>query len=226
MGRPAARRPRAARQARWATTASSSPAGATTSTCAAPPTSPATPRAACELLAEHGLQLFAISNHLVGQAVCDNIDARHQAILPAPRVGRRRPRGRAPARRRGDDRHRPRRRQARPEGRQRLHRLVRSGTRSTPSRPPRRRYWQAGFDDFARRFTPILDAYAEARRALRLEVHPTEIAFDIASAERAIEALGGHPAFGFNYDPRTSATRASTTSRSCAASPTGSSTST
>src|SRR5690606_36697930 len=28
-----------------------------------------------------------------------------------------------------------------------------------------------------------------------------EIAFDIASAERAIEAVGGHPAFGFNYDP-------------------------
>ena len=34
-----------------------------------------------------------------------------------------------------------------------------------------------------------------------LEVHPTEIAFDISSAERAIEAVGGHPAFGFNYDP-------------------------
>jgi sugar phosphate isomerase/epimerase len=34
-----------------------------------------------------------------------------------------------------------------------------------------------------------------------LEVHPTEIAFDIASAERAIEAVDGHPAFGFNYDP-------------------------
>ena len=34
-----------------------------------------------------------------------------------------------------------------------------------------------------------------------LEVHPTEIAFDSVSAERAIEALGGHPAFGFNYDP-------------------------
>ena len=34
------------------------------------------------LLAEHGLQLFAISNHLVGQAVCDRIDQRHQAIVP------------------------------------------------------------------------------------------------------------------------------------------------
>ena len=35
------------------------------------------------LLAEHGLQLRAISNHLVGQAVSDRIDERHQSILPA-----------------------------------------------------------------------------------------------------------------------------------------------
>ena len=29
-----------------------------------------------------GVQCHAISAHLVGQAVCDNIDERHQAILP------------------------------------------------------------------------------------------------------------------------------------------------
>jgi len=34
-----------------------------------------------------------------------------------------------------------------------------------------------------------------------LEVHPTEIAFDIASAERALEAVKNREAFGFNYDP-------------------------
>ena len=34
------------------------------------------------LLEEHGLQLFSVSAHLVGQAVCDNIDGRHEAILP------------------------------------------------------------------------------------------------------------------------------------------------
>ena len=36
-----------------------------------------------DVLAQHGLQCHAISNHLVGQAVCDNIDARHKSILPA-----------------------------------------------------------------------------------------------------------------------------------------------
>jgi len=34
-----------------------------------------------------------------------------------------------------------------------------------------------------------------------LEVHPTEIAFDIATAERALKAVKGHQRFGFNYDP-------------------------
>ena len=34
------------------------------------------------LLAKHGLKTFAISSHLVGQAICDNIDERHKAILP------------------------------------------------------------------------------------------------------------------------------------------------
>ncbi|MDH5590265.1 MAG: TIM barrel protein, partial [Gemmatimonadota bacterium] len=35
-----------------------------------------------ELLASHGLEVFAVSNHLAGQAVCDRIDARHRDILP------------------------------------------------------------------------------------------------------------------------------------------------
>src|SRR5689334_7839383 len=33
-------------------------------------------------LAQHGLNVWAISNHLVGQAVCDRIDERHKSILP------------------------------------------------------------------------------------------------------------------------------------------------
>lgn len=35
-----------------------------------------------ELLSDHGLTCLAVSNHLVGQAVCDPIDGRHRAILP------------------------------------------------------------------------------------------------------------------------------------------------
>ena len=35
-----------------------------------------------DLLAKYGLKCWAISNHLVGQAVCDLIDERHKVILP------------------------------------------------------------------------------------------------------------------------------------------------
>ena len=59
-----------------------------------------------------------------------------------------------------------------------------------------------------------------------LEVHPTEIAFDIASSERAIEAVDGHPAFGFNYDPSHLGYQALTTSNSSIVSATAFSTST
>ncbi len=58
-----------------------------------------------------------------------------------------------------------------------------------------------GFKEFAKRWKPILDAYKKLGIRFALEVHPTEIAFDIASARKALKALNNHPAFGFNYDP-------------------------
>ena len=55
------------------------------------------------LLEKYNLKVYAISNHLKGQAVCDDpIDQRHRDILPDRRVGRRRSRracGSAPPRR-------------------------------------------------------------------------------------------------------------------------------
>ena len=51
------------------------------------------------------------------------------------------------------------------------------------------------------RWHPILDVFDEEGIVYGLEVHPTEIAFDIASMERALEALGGRKTFGINYDP-------------------------
>jgi len=58
-----------------------------------------------------------------------------------------------------------------------------------------------GFQEFAMLWKPILDAYLKLGVRFALEVHPTEIAFDIASAKRALESLHNHAAFGFNYDP-------------------------
>jgi sugar phosphate isomerase/epimerase len=58
-----------------------------------------------------------------------------------------------------------------------------------------------GFKDFAKRWNPILDVFDEVGVKFALEVHPTEIAFDVSSAQRALDALGARPGFGFNYDP-------------------------
>ncbi len=52
-----------------------------------------------------------------------------------------------------------------------------------------------------KRWTPILDVFEKENVNFALEVHPTEIAFDIASAQRALAAVRHHPRFGFNYDP-------------------------
>jgi sugar phosphate isomerase/epimerase len=59
----------------------------------------------------------------------------------------------------------------------------------------------AGYRDFAKRWRPILDVFREAGIRFALEVHPTEIAFDISSAERTLAAIEEHPSFGFNFDP-------------------------
>jgi len=58
-----------------------------------------------------------------------------------------------------------------------------------------------GFKYFADLWGPILDEFTANDVKFGLEVHPTEIAFDIVTARRALEAVDYHPAFGFNFDP-------------------------
>lgn len=153
-----------------------------------------------DMLAKYDLQVFAISAHLVGQAVCDNIDQRHKAILPEYIWGDGEPEG-------------VRQRAAEElirtgEAAKRLGVNVVNGFTGSSiwhllySFPPVSPDMIAdGYADFAKRWTPILDEYQKLGIKFALEVHPTEIAFDIASGERAVEAVNGHPAFGFNYDP-------------------------
>ena len=157
------------------------------------------------MLSEKGLGVWAISDHLTGQAVCDRIDELHEAIL-APQIwGDGDPEG---VRQRAAEQMKNTARAARKLAEAVGHDIVVNGFTGSSiwhlvySFPPiTPEMIEAGYKDFADRWNPILDVFDEVNVKYGLEVHPTEIAFDIVSAERAIEALGGRKAFGFNYDP-------------------------
>ncbi len=48
---------------------------------------------------------------------------------------------------------------------------------------------EAGFKLFAERFNPILDVFGECGVKFALEVHPTEIAFDVYTAQLRLRRL-------------------------------------
>jgi sugar phosphate isomerase/epimerase len=153
-----------------------------------------------EMLKKHGLEVYAISTHLVGQAVCDIIDERIKMIVPEDVWGDGEPEG---VHQRAAAKVIDAAKAAKKLGVKVVNGFTGSSIwhllYSFPPVSPE--MIQAGYDDFAKRWTPILDEFQKLGIKFGLEVHPTEIAFDIVSAQRAVDAVKGHEAFGFNYDP-------------------------
>ncbi len=153
-----------------------------------------------EQLDKYDLECFAISAHLVGQAVCDPIDERHQAILPDYVWGDGDPAG---VNQRASEELKNTARAAQRFGVEIVNGFTGSSiwhlNYSFPPVPES--MIEAGFAQFAERFHPILDVFGECGIKFALEVHPTEIAFDIYTAQRALEAIDHREEFGFNFDP-------------------------
>ena len=153
-----------------------------------------------DLLERYDLQVHAISTHLVGQAVLDNIDARHKAILPPHVWGDGDPAG---VNARAIEELKNTARAAQKLGVSVVNGFTGSSIwhllYSFPPVPPA--MIDAGFDLLAERFNPILDVFGECGVRFALEVHPTEIAFDLYTAQRALQALDRREEFGFNFDP-------------------------
>ncbi len=153
-----------------------------------------------DILNKYGLKCFAISNHLVGQCVCDNIDARHKDILPKRIWGDGKPEG---VRQRAAEEIKNTARAAKRFGVNVVNGFTGSSVWGAfyffP--PTTQAYVQAGYDDFAARWLPILDVFRQEGIKFALEVHPTEIAYDLITSQRALDALSGHESFGFNFDP-------------------------
>jgi len=153
-----------------------------------------------EQLKKYNMSCWAISNHCLGQAVLDQIDARHQAVVPDYIWGDGDPAG---VRARAIEEMKDTARAAKKFG---IH--IVTGFTGSPiwpyfySFPPVPQKWiDDGFKLLKELWTPILDVFQECDVKFALEVHPTEIAFDIHTAQMALEALDFHPAFGFNFDP-------------------------
>ena len=150
-------------------------------------------------LAGYGLRIEAISNHFAGQLVCDpNLDARSDAFAPADCAG-------DPEAKRAWA---IRCMKAGARAARNLEARVVTGFTGSPiwhlfySFPPvDPAEIEAGFTYFADQFNPIMDEFGRCGIRFALEVHPTEIAFDLYTAERALDAIGRRPEFGFNFDP-------------------------
>jgi sugar phosphate isomerase/epimerase len=154
-----------------------------------------------DILGRHGLKLFAISNHLAGQAICDDpIDFRHQAILRDRVWGNGQPE------------------EVRQRAAQEMMltaRVARKLSVNTVVGFTGSKIWpyvamfppvsdaviEQGYDDFAKRWNPILDVFDGEGVRFAHEVHPSEIAYDYWSSVRSLEAIDHRPAFGFNWDP-------------------------
>jgi len=66
--------------------------------------------------------------------------------------------------------------------------------------PPGVNYADA-YKIFAERMKPVLDYYQELGIKFALEVHPTEIAYDINTTRMMLKAINYHPAMCINFDP-------------------------
>ena len=158
-------------------------------------------RSRLDVLERFGLKVYAISNHLKGQAVCDDpIDDRHRDMLPDRIWGDGEAEG---VRRRAAEEMKM---TARTAARLKVSTVVgftgSSIWKYVAMFPPAKAEWvDAGYQDFADRWNPILDVFDEVGVRFAHEVHPSEIAYDYWTTQRTLEAIGRREAFGLNWDP-------------------------
>lgn len=152
-----------------------------------------------KLLEKYDLGCWSISHHLAGQLVCDLNDDRSDAFAPPELAG-------DPEAKRqwGIDTMKNAARAAKNMGVK-----VVNGFTGSPiwhllySFPPvSPKMIDDGYKRFAELWNPILNVFDRCGVKFALEVHPTEIAFDLITAKRALDALKRRTkTFGFNFDP-------------------------
>lgn len=153
-----------------------------------------------EILADCDLEIYALGVYRVSQAICDRVDERHAELLPDYVWADGNPQ--AVSDRAVEEV------VAAIEAAEQLGVGVISGFSGSPLwsyvcgyPPASEAIIHAGFERFAERFTPILDACAAAGVRYALEVHPGQLAFDLYTAEMVLDAVDGRDELGFTFDP-------------------------
>ena len=152
------------------------------------------------LLERHGLQVWALGAHLVGQAVCDRIDERHRGVLPPQVWGDGDPAG---VNARATDWMKDAARAAAQFGVTQINGFVGSPIwHLIYSFPPNDfDEIETGYEKVAEAWAPILDVFDREGVKFGLEVHPTEIAYDFVTTRKTLTAFDRREAFGINLDP-------------------------
>lgn len=153
-----------------------------------------------DLLTRHDLVVPVVNNQRVGQAVCDPVGAAHQPWLPEYVWGD----GAAV----GVSQRAAEEMVATVRVAQKLGASVVSCFTGSPlwsfvasGLPLSPAQRQAGFQEFARRWLPVLDACQESGIKLACVLRPGQVAFDLYTAEALLEAVGGREELGFTLDP-------------------------
>jgi len=153
-----------------------------------------------EILERNGLGVWAIANHLLGQAISDPIDARHKAIVPPDVWGDGDPKG---VQQRAAEKMKDTARAAAKLGVETV-----TGFTGSPiwhmlySFPPNDfAEIERAYEQFAEQWNPIIDVFDAEGVKFALEVHPTEIAYDFVTTRKTLDALDNRPGFGINFDP-------------------------
>lgn len=154
-----------------------------------------------DILEKYGLECHAISTHLVGQCVAEAfIDERHKSILPDRLWGDGDAEG---VRQRCAEEVKNTAKAAKKFGVDVVNGFTGSPVWHLIYRfpPTTDEMVDAGYKEFADRWNPIIDAFDAEGVKFALECHPAEIAYDIYTAEKTLEALDNREGFGFNFDP-------------------------
>jgi sugar phosphate isomerase/epimerase len=150
------------------------------------------------LLKKYKLECWALGAHLAGQCVGDTYDKRLNGFAPAPVRGK-------PEKLRhwAVEEMKATARAAKNIGCYTVNGFMGS---------PIWKFWYSfpptsadmvedGFKKIHTLWTPILDEFDRCGIKFALEVHPTEIAFDVYTTRRLLEKFGYRPALGLNFDP-------------------------